>query len=295
MKSFTSTKDLGRDSLNALLDRAAQFASLGPASSSALRGRVVANMFFEPSTRTRLSFALAASHLGAHVLTFDPDTASSLKGESLRDTALTIQAIGADILVVRHADSGAPQAVHEWTGIAVINAGDGSNEHPTQSLLDAFTLRQAFGTVDGLRVGVIGDIGHSRVAGSLQHVMRTLGAEVVYIGPEGLLPEEAPDGITCSTELDTVIETLDVLYLLRVQNERGATIGDDYPQRYQLNADRSRIMKPGAVIMHPGPMNRGVEITDEVADGPRSLVLEQVRNGVPTRMAVLEAIGGSLL
>ena len=295
MKSFTSTKDLGRDSLNALLDRAAQFASLGPARSSALRGRVVANMFFEPSTRTRLSFALAASHLGAHVLTFDPDTASSLKGESLRDTALTIQAIGADILVVRHPDSGAPQAVHEWTGIAVVNAGDGSNEHPTQSLLDALTLRQTFGTVDGLRVGVIGDIGHSRVAGSLQHVMRTLGAEVVYIGPEGLLPEEAPDGITRSTELDTVIETLDVLYLLRVQNERGATISDDYAQRYQINADRSRIMKPGAVIMHPGPMNRGVEITDEVADGPRSLVLEQVRNGVPTRMAVLEAIGASLL
>ena len=295
MKSLTSTRDLGRDSLNALVDRAAQFALPEPAQSNVLTGRVVANMFFEPSTRTRLSFDLAANRLGAHVLTFDPDTASSLKGESLRDTALSVQAIGADILVLRHPDAGAPQAVHEWTGIAVVNAGDGGNEHPTQSLLDALTLQQTFGTVHGLRIGIVGDIRHSRVAGSLQHVMRTLGGEIVYIGPENLLPEEAPDDISCSTELDTLIETLDVLYLLRVQNERGANAGDDYANRYQLNAERSRIMKPDAVIMHPGPMNRGVEITDEMADSPRSLVLQQVKNGVPTRMAVLEAIGGSLL
>lgn len=297
MKTLTTAADLSKDDLDRIIGRALEYADrleAGESPSPILEDRVVANIFFEPSTRTRMSFELAAKRLGADVLTLHPDTSSAIKGESLRDTMLTVVSIGADILVVRHSEEGFPQAVHEWTGVPVLNAGDGAAEHPTQALLDAATLVTHFGKVTGLKIGVVGDIGHSRVAGSLVGVMPTLGAEVIFIGPKGLMPESAPEGIVTSGELDSVLPSLDVVYLLRVQNERGALAGPNYEEHFGLDLRRSSLMKPDAVIMHPGPMNRGVEITADVADGPRSLILSQVRHGVPTRMAVLAEVAGSL-
>ena len=296
MKTLTSAADLSRDDLDRIVHRALEYAATldsGETPSPVLQDRVVANIFFEPSTRTRMSFELAAKRLGAHVLTFHPETSSAVKGESVRDTVMTIVSIGADILVVRHENEGLPQAMHEWTGVPVLNAGDGAGEHPTQALLDAATLVTRFGEVAGLKIGIVGDIGHSRVAGSLVRVMPTLGAEVMFIGPDGLLPELTPDGIVTSADLDSVLPTLDVVYLLRVQKERGALAGPNYEDRFTMDLRRSSLMKPEAVIMHPGPMNRGVEIAADVADGPRSLILSQVRHAVPTRMAVLAEVAGS--
>lgn len=291
MKSLTSIRTLGRSDLEALIATGAEIRrSLdeGLPVERSLDGRCVANVFFEPSTRTRLSFDLAAQRLGAHVITFHPETSSTSKGESLRDTALTIAAIGADILVVRHPDVGVPQSVAEWTGLPVVNAGDGVGEHPTQTLLDAVTLHGRFGRLEGLRMAVVGDISHSRVAGSLSHTMPVLGIDLTLVGPEKWLPEDAAARTT--TDLDSVVGEVDVLYLLRVQSERGGVIDDSYVQRYRLDAPRAARMGDGAIVMHPGPMNRGVEISDEVAESPRALVNEQVRNGVPTRMAVLQAL-----
>ncbi len=297
MKSLLSCSDLGTDELQSLIADAGSYRALLSEAGTVdrvLDGRVVANLFFEPSTRTRLSFELASKRLGAHVLTHLTEASSELKGESLKDTVLTIAAIGVDIFVVRHGTEGMPAQVHEWTGTPVVNGGDGASEHPTQGLLDAVTLTSRFGSVEGLRVGVVGDVGHSRVAGSLSKVLPRLGAELSYIGPEGLLPDSAPDGVVMSSDLDAVLGELDVVYLLRVQRERGALAGDDYQERFGMNSARAVRMRPEAVIMHPGPMNRGVEIEPEVADGARSLILSQVRHGVPTRMAVLAAIGGTL-
>lgn len=262
--------------------------------SDELAGFAVAMMFFEPSTRTRLSFELAARRLGADVLTFDPATSSTVKGESLRDTAMTVAALGADILVVRHGDEGAPDLIGDWTGRPVVNAGDGSREHPTQALLDAVTLEQHFGGLAGLAMGIVGDVRHSRVAGSLVHAMPQLGIDLTLIGPEGFLPDSDETQTAISTSLDETLPHLDVVYLLRVQRERGAATSEDFETRFQLNEARSAAMKPGAVVMHPGPINRGVEIVDDVADGPRSLILGQVGNGVPARMAVLEALGKAI-
>jgi aspartate carbamoyltransferase catalytic subunit len=247
-------------------------------------------MFFEPSTRTRLSFELAVNRLGGDLMTFEPGTASTKKGESLRDTALTVTAMGAAILVVRHSEAGVPDAMHDWTGVPVVNAGDGAHEHPTQALLDVVTLYRRFGSLQGLRMGIVGDIRQSRVAGSLFHAMPVLGVDSVLIGPESLLPEHEPDGFEMSTDLDSHLGDLDVLYLLRVQRERGTLIPDDYIERFRVDSERAAAMKPEAVVMHPGPINRDVEITGDVADGPRSLILSQVANGVPTRMAVLTAL-----
>ena len=293
MKALNSSADLSRDDLRRIIDRSLDYAALierKERPDRVLKHRVVANVFFEPSTRTRLSFELAAKRLGADVLTLHPETSSTLKGESFKDTMMTIASIGAEILVVRHYERGFPQVVHEWTGIPVLNAGDGDSEHPTQALLDAVTLTSRFGELDGLAIGVVGDVGHSRVAGSLVHVMPTLGADVTFIGPPGLLPETPPDGIAISHDLDSILSQLDVVYLLRVQRERGALAGTDYEQRFRLDQRRASAMKSDALIMHPGPMNRGVEVSPDVADGPRSLILSQVRHGVPTRMAVLSEL-----
>ncbi len=297
MKKLTSTAELSRDDLHRMVDRALEYATLlatGDTPPRVLADRVVANIFFEASTRTRLSIELAAKRLGAHVLTLHPETSSSLKGESFKDTVMTVTSIGAEILVVRHPEEGVPQAVHEWTGVPVLNAGDGAGEHPTQALLDAATLANRFGEVNGLNIGVVGDIRHSRVAGSLVRVMPTLGAKVMFIGPTSLLPESTPDGIATTDDLDSVLASLDVVYLLRVQNERGALVATNYEERFRMDRRRSSLMKSEAVIMHPGPMNRGVEVASEVADGPRSLILSQVRHGVPTRMAVLAELAKSL-
>lgn len=291
MKSLTSIGTLGRTDLERLIGEAAELRrslDSGEEIEPTLEGFSLANLFFEPSTRTRLSFDLAGQRLGAHVLTFFPDTSSATKGESLQDTALTVAAIGADILVVRHSEEGAPQAVAEWTGLPVVNAGDGASEHPTQALLDAVTMWRHFGSLDGLRMAIVGDITHSRVAGSLVGAMPTLGVDVTLVGPERWLPAEAP--VAVSRDLDGILADVDVVYLLRVQQERGGVIDDDYVTHFSLDASRAARLGDHAVVMHPGPINRGVEISDHVAESPRSLINEQVRNGVPTRMAVLRSL-----
>jgi aspartate carbamoyltransferase catalytic subunit len=294
MKSLTSIRTLGRTDLERLIEEAAELRralDVGDTPEKALEGLCVANLFFEPSTRTRLSFDLAAQTLGAHVLTFFPETSSATKGESLQDTTLTVSAIGADILVVRHSEEGVPQAVAEWTGLPVINAGDGAGEHPTQAILDALTLRRHFRSLDGLRMAIVGDITHSRVAGSLLYAMPVLGVDLTLVGPERWLPAEAP--VTMSTDFDVIVDDVDVVYLLRVQKERGGVADDEYLARFGFDGSRASRLREDAVVMHPGPINRGVEISDEVAESPRSLITEQVRNGVPTRMAVLRSLAVS--
>ncbi len=298
MKAFTTLRGVTRSEIDELVDSALRFAAMEDNNDfrdGELTGRAVAMMFFEASTRTRLSFELATRRLGAHPMTFDPDTSSAGKGESLRDTVLTVSAIGADIIVVRHSEPGIPDAIGDWTGVPVVNAGDGTHEHPTQALLDVVTLRRRFGSLEGLRLGIIGDIRHSRVAGSLFHVLPALGVDSVLIGPESLLPDETPPGFEATTDLETHLGSLDVLYLLRVQNERGTRLPEGFVERYRIDARRAASMSPDAAIMHPGPMNRGVEIVGDVADGPRSLILEQVANGVPTRMAVLTALADAII
>ncbi|MCS7234809.1 MAG: aspartate carbamoyltransferase catalytic subunit [Armatimonadota bacterium] len=282
---------LGPWQIQALLDLAER-AARGELEPDALRGRVVANLFFEPSTRTRLSFELAARRLGAEVVNFDPERGSVQKGESLVDTALTLQAMGADVLVLRHSSSGAPHLVARHVQCSVVNAGDGMHEHPTQALLDLLTVRQAFGRVAGLRVAIVGDVLHSRVARSAAWGFSKLGAEVVLCGPPPLVPADlAGPGIVVCHRLDEALEGADVVMALRMQRERqlGGFIPSlgEYHRLYAVTPERLRLARPGALVMHPGPMNLGVEVTPEVAYGDRSLVLRQVTNGVAVRMAVL--------
>lgn len=293
MKGLTSLRGMGRSELERLItaiDAQRSILEEGGPIARPLAGMCVANLFLEPSTRTRLSFDLAAQRLGAHVVTFLPETSSTSKGESLRDSALTVGAIGADILVVRHHDEGMPASVGEWTGLPVINAGDGANEHPTQALLDAVTLYRHYGGLDGLRMAIVGDVTHSRVAGSLVHALPTMGVDLTLVGPEEWLPIEST--VAVSNQLDDVLPELDVVYLLRVQTERGGVISEEYVTDFGLDRSRSARMRPNAVIMHPGPINRGVEISEDLAESPRSLILEQVRNAVPTRMVVLTDVAG---
>ena len=275
----------------------------------ALRGKTVVSLFYEDSTRTRLSFETAAKRLGADTMTFSVATSSVKKGESLLDTVQTIEAMGVHAIVVRHSASGAPHRVASWASASVVNAGDGRHEHPTQALLDAFTLRRHRGpSLDGCRVAIVGDISNSRVARSNVVAMRALGCDVTLVGPPTLMPSRL-DGwpVTVSYDLDDVLPDVDVVYLLRVQLERGrAGSGGDraasdvrfptlreYAARWGLTAARAASLKPDTLVMHPGPMNRGVEIADEVADSARSLVTEQVANGVAVRMAVLWTLIGS--
>jgi aspartate carbamoyltransferase catalytic subunit len=265
----------------------------------ALRGRTIVSLFYEDSTRTRLSFETAAKRLGADTMTFSVATSSVKKGESLLDTVQTIEAMGIDAIVVRHSASGAPHRVASWTTASVVNAGDGRHEHPTQALLDAFTLRRHRGpSLDGCRVAIVGDIANSRVARSNVVALHALGCDVTLVGPPTLLPPRL-DGwpVTVSYDLDDVLPDVDVVYLLRIQLER---IGDvrfptlrEYASRWGLTAERAARMKPDTLVMHPGPMNRGVEIAAGVADSARSLVTEQVANGVAVRMAVLWSLVGS--
>jgi len=265
----------------------------------ALRGKTVASLFYEDSTRTRLSFETAAKGLGADTMTFSVSTSSVKKGESLLDTVQTIEAMGVDAIVVRHAAAGAAHRVASWSGASVVNAGDGRHEHPTQALLDAFTLRRHRGpSLDGCRVAIVGDIANSRVARSNVLALRALGCDLTLVGPPTLIPSRL-DGwpVTVSYDLDDVLPDIDVVYLLRIQRER---ISDarfpslrEYSARWGLTAERAARLKPDTLVMHPGPMNRGVEIAAEVADSARSLVTEQVANGVAVRMAVLWALLGS--
>lgn len=258
-----------------------------------LRGRTVCNLFYEASTRTRISFELAAKRLSADVINFSADARSSVsKGESFKDTAWTLEAMGIDAIIVRHSSSGAPQQLSRWATASVINAGDGSHEHPTQALLDLFSIRERLKDFAGLKVAIVGDILHSRVARSNVKGLVTMGAEVILVGPRTLVPREATAwGATINHDLDAVIEEVDVCYLLRVQQERQAEqlfpSLREYAALWGLDRKRAARMKPDALIMHPGPINRGVEIAADVSELPRSIVLDQVANGLAVRMSLL--------
>ena len=297
-RHLLTLEHLPREQLVALLDRAQRYAD-GADNRQVLAGTAVCTLFFEPSTRTRLSFTLAAQRLGADVLGFDASTSSTTKGETARDTLRTIEAMGVRGFVVRHAHDGAVAALaaEAGPGTSVLNAGDGRNAHPTQGLLDMLTLRQAKGPdFSRLKVLVAGDVRHSRVARSDLQALRTLGvAEIRVCGPRQLLPDDGTlDGCVVSEDFDAALEGVDALMMLRLQRERmeeGLVASlDDYHRHYGLTGARLRRAAPDAVVMHPGPVNRGVEITDEVADGPQSLILRQVRNGVAVRMAALELL-----
>ncbi len=257
-----------------------------------LRGRTVVNLFFEDSTRTRISFELAAKRLSADVINFSAKGSSVSKGESLKDTAWTLQAMGADAVVCRHSSSGAPQQLSAWVDGHVINAGDGTHEHPTQALLDAFTLRRHLGGLAGRRIVVVGDVLHSRVARSNVLLLSTLGAEVTLVAPPTLLPVGVgawPAEV--SYDLDAALAGADAVMMLRVQRERMSgsffPTAREYSRWYGLDERRRALIAEHAVVLHPGPMNRGMEITPQVADGPGSVIVEQVANGVTVRMAVL--------
>ncbi|MBA3411952.1 MAG: aspartate carbamoyltransferase catalytic subunit [Geodermatophilaceae bacterium] len=262
-----------------------------------LRGRTVVNLFFEDSTRTRISFELAAKRLSADVINFAAKGSSVSKGESLKDTALTLEAMGADAIVCRHSASGAPHRLAEWVQGSVINAGDGTHEHPTQALLDAYTIRRRLGRLDAVRVTIVGDVLHSRVARSNVVLLDTLGAQVTLVAPPTLLPvgvESWPAEV--SYDLDAVLPKADVVMMLRVQQERmNASYFPsvrEYSRRYGLDARRMATLPDEAIVMHPGPMNRGMEIAAEVADSVRSTIVEQVSNGLSVRMAVLYLLLG---
>lgn len=293
--NLLSIEDLDRQAIELLLDSAEEFLEVlarDIPQVPALRGTTIATLFFEPSTRTRLSFERAARALSADVLGFNPGTSAVTKGESLKDTALTLRAMGADLMVVRHGAAGAAHRVAGWVDVPVVNGGDGAHQHPTQALLDSLTLRRRFGGLDDLDVGIVGDIRHSRVARSCLVAFSRLGARVTLVAPPTFLPIDT-QGWPCSIahDLDAVLDTLDVVYLLRIQQERGGAAGypslPEYVARFGMDDRRFRRLSPEAVVLHPGPMNRGVEISPAVADDPRTLVLDQVRNGVATRMAVL--------
>ncbi|KHJ70891.1 MULTISPECIES: aspartate carbamoyltransferase catalytic subunit [Rhodococcus] len=301
MKHLLTIADLTKDSATGLLDEAERFeqALLGREVRKlpTLRGRTIMTVFYENSTRTRVSFEVAGKWMSADVINVSASSSSVKKGESLRDTALTLHAAGADALVVRHSASGAAYRIAQWTnesgsGPAVVNAGDGTHEHPTQALLDALTLRQRLGSLEGRRIGIVGDVLHSRVARSNALLLSMLGAEVVLVAPRTLLPvgvETWP--VTVADSLEAELPTLDAVMMLRVQAERmnGGFFPSarEYSIRYGLNAKRAALLPEHAVILHPGPMLRGMEIGFPVADAPQSAVLQQVSNGVHVRMAVL--------
>ena len=294
-RHLISAADLTLADAVAILDTAEELANLAERpipKLPTLRGRTVVNLFYEDSTRTRISFEAAAKRLSADVINFSAKGSSVTKGESLKDTALTLQAMGADAVVIRHSASGAPHRLAGWIRGSVINAGDGTHEHPTQALLDAFTMRRRLGRLDGLRVAIVGDILHSRVARSNVWLLHTMGAQVTLVAPPTLLPV-AVGGWPCSVSYDfaAVLPGCDVVMMLRVQQERMSDAYfpsvREYSRRYGLDADRMGLLPDHAIVMHPGPMNRGVEISADVADSARSTITEQVTNGVAVRMAVL--------
>ena len=301
MKHLLSINDLSKAEAINVLDTAAELSRLSEGTVKkfpTLRGRTVVNLFFEDSTRTRISFEAAAKRLSADVINFSAKGSSLSKGESLKDTALTLQAMGADAVVIRHGASGAPHqlARQQWMTGTVINAGDGTHEHPTQALLDAFTIRrhlgQDSGDLQGLRIAIVGDVLHSRVARSNVLLLQKLGAKVVLIAPPTLLPVGVASwGAEVSYSLDVEIESVDAIMMLRVQRERMDDLyfptEREYSRNFGLNLERINRMKSEAIVMHPGPMNRGLEISADSADSPRSVIVEQVANGVSIRMAVL--------
>jgi aspartate carbamoyltransferase catalytic subunit len=303
IKHLRSAADLDAATATLILDTAGEMAALAGREVKklpTLRGRTVVNLFYEDSTRTRISFEAAAKRLSADVINFSAKGSSVSKGESLKDTALTLQAMGADAVVIRHSASGAPHRLSGWIDGSVINAGDGTHEHPTQALLDAYTMRSRLGKVDGLKVAIVGDVLHSRVARSNVLLLSTLGAEVTVVGPPTLIPVDIAaslePSLKVSYDLDSVLPDMDVVMMLRVQTERMQDSyfpsAREYSRRYGLDLARMRRLPGHAIVMHPGPMNRGMEITPEVADSSRSTIVEQVANGVSARMAVLYLLLG---
>jgi aspartate carbamoyltransferase catalytic subunit len=293
-RSLLDVDDLNPGEIVSVLDRAVAFRDRLPPR-DLLAGVPVLNLFFEASTRTATSFTLAEQRVGADVITFAPGASSLGKGETVADTALTLRGIGVRVIVVRHPESGFARRLADAFDGHVVNAGDGTHAHPTQALLDLMTLRQEFDRFGGLHVAIVGDILHSRVARSNIVGMRALGIEVTLVGPPTLLPPEfAGDGVRVERDLDAVLGRVDAVMMLRIQRERIETgllpSLDDYTQRYQLNRTRLRALRGDAVILHPGPYNRGIELTDDVLADPRSRYVAQVRNGVFVRMSVLDLL-----
>jgi len=301
MKGLLGIEELTREEVQAILDRARHF-QVGPGQRfrkfDLLKGRMVVNLFFENSTRTRTSFELAAKGLGADAVSITAQASSVSKGESLVDTLNTLGAMRPDAIIMRHSASGAPHFLQRHLGIPIINAGDGTHEHPTQALLDARTILDRGKLLEGLRVAIIGDIAHSRVARSNVYLLSKYGADIVLCGPASLLPVElkqlAP-GVTLTTDMDEAIRDADVIMMLRVQLERqheAAFPAGEYFPFYGLRLEHLKLAKPDVIVMHPGPINRGREISSEVADSQRSAILNQVENGISVRMAVLERVLG---
>lgn len=262
-----------------------------------LRGRTIINLFLEPSTRTRTSFEIAGKRMSADVINFSASSSSTKKGETLADTGETLNAMNADLIVVRSKQEGAPRLLARHVDAHIVNGGDGKHQHPTQALLDAFTIRERFGRLEGLRIGIVGDIAHSRVVGSLVPLLVKMGAKPIVIGPPTLMPSE-PGWWGCdwSYTLDDVLPELDVVYMLRIQMERldGAPLPSlrEYTMLYGIDTARLAAMKPEAIIMHPGPINRGVELSAEAADSERAVILDQVNAGVAVRMSVMYLLLG---
>jgi aspartate carbamoyltransferase catalytic subunit len=302
VKHLLGIDDLGADGIAEVLRLADSFLEVTRRDIPkvpALRGKTVVSMFYEDSTRTRLSFETAAKRLSADTMTFSAGSSSLRKGESLLDTVRTVEAMGIDAIVVRHRSSGVPQRIAGWIDASIVNAGDGWHEHPTQALLDAFTLRRHRGeNLAGMQVAIVGDIKHSRVARSNVKALSALGAEVTLVGPPTLMPPDLEGWpVTVSYDIDEVLPTTDVLYVLRIQRERQQEALfpslREYATRYGITTERLARLPADALVMHPGPTNRGVEIDALVADDPRSVINEQVANGVAVRMAVLYMLLGS--
>jgi aspartate carbamoyltransferase catalytic subunit len=299
-KDLLGIKELSVAEINLILDTAAGFKDvLGRDIKKVptLRGKTAVNLFFEPSTRTRTSFELAAKRLSTDVINFSVPTSSVVKGETLIDTALTVQALGADFIIIRHSSSGVPHLLAKKLRASVINAGDGTNEHPTQALLDAFTIRGKKGNIEGLTIAIVGDIAHSRVAKSNIYCLTKLDAKVRLIGPPTLIPNKIKGmGIDVFHNMEDGLKDVDVLMMLRIQMERQGKgffpSTEEYSKNWGLTLERLSLAKDNAVVMHPGPMNRGIEIASEIADGPRSVILEQVTNGIAVRMAVMYLLEG---
>ncbi len=299
-KDLLGLHELSAEEINFILETADAFKQVGTREIKkvpALRGKTLINFFVEPSTRTRTSFELAAQRLSADIVNISASTSSLTKGETLKDTARNLEALHADILVLRHSSAGAPQFLAQRLKSSVINAGDGAHEHPTQGLLDIYTIREKRGKVAGLNVAIVGDILFSRVARSNIFGLTKLGAKVTLVGPSTLVPREFEKlGVTVSNQIDQVLPETDVVNLLRIQHERQRKeyfpgIGE-YTTLFGLTKERAKLLKPDCLVMHPGPINRGVEIDSEVADGKQSVILDQVTNGLAIRMAVLYLSGG---
>jgi len=299
-KDILGTQDMNTSEIAYILDATESFIEVSMREVKkvpTLRGKTIINLFYEPSTRTRTSFEIAGKRLSADVINISNSSSSVAKGESLKDTALTLAAMAADVIVIRHPASGAPHFLARQVPSAVINGGDGIHEHPTQALLDLFTIRQRKGALTGLRVSIIGDIAHSRVARSNIFAMRAMGMDVCVCGPASLLPMQVEAlGVRAFTDLATALHDADIIMVLRLQLERQekGLIPSlrEYSQLYGLTLKRLEQAKPDVLIMHPGPINRGIEIAPEVAEGPYSLILDQVANGVALRMALLYLVTG---